>query len=84
MKLVVEIGDHSKGEIITPWISSQIEPLDSREGISVHNKSGQTERLARLIDLSNAVNEAVKAFYQNRISSSPRAAINTSGEPGTK
>lgn len=48
MKLIVEVGDHSKGEIIAPWISSRIEPLDSREGISVRNNQVKQKDLPDL------------------------------------
>lgn len=70
MKLTVEISDYTKNGKLQHWVSSRIVPTDSREGISTHDKQGQTERLARLIDLSKVVESAVESFYQNDKTSS--------------
>ena len=81
MKLVIEIWDYEKDGELHHFFMPKIEPSDQLEGISVHDKSSQTERFARLMDLSKVVEEAVNSFYENRTASSPRDSINTSGEP---
>lgn len=82
MKLQIEIGDYTKDNEIHPWITSCIAPTN-REGIPTLDKSKQAAKLSRLIDLSDAIKEAVERFYQDRTMSSPRSSISTSGEPGT-
>lgn len=84
MKLVVEIGDFESEGRLEHYSISHIEPKNNREGIPTLNKSKRIAELSRLIDLSKAIENAVESFYQKRTISSPSAAINTSGEPGTK
>lgn len=84
MKLVVEIVDFYYHNALEHNIDVRIMQRDNREGISTLDKSEQTERLARLIDLSKGVKKAVDDFYQKRTISLPSASISTSGEPGTK
>ncbi len=81
MKLVMEIGDYEKTGVSKPWVLSHIEPIDKRDGISVRDKSSQTAKLARLIDLSEVLKQKIEEFYQNMISSPPNAPMKTSGEP---
>lgn len=83
MKLVIEIGDYTKDGELRHWFMPRIE-ANSREGISAHDKLNQTAKLARLIDLREVVEEAVRKFYQNNTTSSPSDSSNTSGDPGTK
>lgn len=83
MKLVVEIGDFEREGKLEHFSFAHVEPSNGREGISTLDKSNQVEKLARLIDLSDVVKEAVERFYQERTISSPSSPIRTSGEPGT-
>lgn len=70
MKLVVEIGDYVRDGKLEHYCLAHIEPNNNEEGIPTFNKSEQTERLARLIDLSKAVEVAVNNFYY-KVSSRP-------------
>lgn len=83
MKLVIEIGDYeNKGEL-HHFFMPKIEPLERSEGISVHDKSRQTEKFARLIDLSKALEEETKRYYEKYFSSASRVSRNTSSDPST-
>lgn len=84
MKLIVEVVDYYNRDALEYGIGTRIIPNDSREGISTLDKYKQTEKLARLMDLSEAVKDAVGNFYENRAISSPRDSISTSGEPWIK
>lgn len=84
MKLIVEIGDTSKDNRFAPWTICRIQPLCAADGISAHSKTDQTEKLARLIDLSKWVEDAVNAFYEKATTSSQSASTNSSGEPLTR
>lgn len=82
MKLVIEIGDYEKDGKIKNWGDIRIVPMDRREGISTHDKPGQTEKFARLIDLSKALNGFIDDFYSKIDTSTPSQSINFSGEQG--
>ncbi len=71
MKLTIEIVDYVDDGKLQHWILSRIVPTDNREGISTHDKQGQTEKLARLIDLSKAVDDCVERFYSKANASIP-------------
>lgn len=82
MKLEIEVGDYMDGGTLRHWFSVNIAPAD-KQGISAHNKSDQTKRLARLIDLADALRAATKAFYQNATTDAPIEAISDCNEPLT-
>lgn len=82
MKLTIEIVDYIKDGKPQYWISPRITPTDNREGISTHDKQGQTEKLARLIDLSKAVDDCVECFYSKVNTSAASQSTNSSGEQG--
>ena len=83
MKLVIEIGDYeNKGEL-RHFFMPKIEPLEHSEGISVHDKSSQTEKLARLMDLSECLKRATEEFYAKYLTSASSVSRNTSSDPST-
>lgn len=63
MKLTIEIVDYGEDGKLQHWTSSRIVPADSREGISTYNKQKQTEKIARLIDLSKVLGDCIDEFY---------------------
>lgn len=71
MKLTIEIGDYVNDGKLQHWILPRIIPTDNREGISTHDKQGQTEKLARLIDLSKALDDFIEDFYSKVNTSTP-------------
>lgn len=80
MKLTIEIVDYVKDDgKLQPWTTARIVPADSREGISTHNKQGQTEKFARLIDLSKALNGFIDDFYSKVNTSEASQFTNSSG-----
>lgn len=82
MKLQIEIGDYMDGSTLRHWFSVNIAPAD-KQGISVRNKTDQTKRLARLIDLADALRVATKSFYQNATTDAPIESISDGNEPLT-
>ena len=83
MKLTIEIVDYVKDDgKLQSWTTARIVPADSREGISTHDKQGQTEKFARLIDLSKALDGFIDDFYSKIDTSTPSQSINFSGEQG--
>lgn len=83
MKLVIEIGDYEDNGELHHFFMPKIEPLERSEGISVYNKTSQTEKFARLIDLSKALEDEAKRFYEKYFSSASSVSRNTSSDPST-
>lgn len=83
MKLMIEVFDWYKDGELYYDIAARIAPCDSREGISTLGKSEQTERLARLIDLSKALEDCIEDFYSKVNTSALSQPINSSGGQGS-
>lgn len=68
MKLQIEISEYEKDGKFNFAVGTAIVPAD-KDGISTLDKSKQVDKLSRLIDLSDAIKEAVERFYQKETTS---------------
>lgn len=84
MKLIVEIAQYwnRKNCSFTPEVIPRLVTED-KDGELVLNKKSQAEEIARLMDLADVVNEAVRKHYINDTCSISSVSKNTSGEPST-
>lgn len=81
MKLTIEIGDYIEDGKLQSYTEAYLVPNEKgRE--PVYDKQGQTEEVARLIDLAEVIVKSVDNFYQSRNASLSSNLTNSSGEQG--